>query len=782
MISRRESAIRPFASRGRRAVIGILATIALVSALTVVLSIRATSGAQHRAAVVEIAGRQRTLTERYVEDLLLARKGIQADPGTTAKLLRESADTLLSGGEAPAVEGDDDETVLPPATDPLVREQLKQERRLVHDLTNSGAAYLANKSVFTVPLTANEDPDRTGSFGRIRILAALTSNVSLNAARTIATQADANINGLIRTQVVLGSLGLLVSVLLAIALIAATRRQIVHFRSLVKASTDLVIVFGDGGCRYVSSSVIELLGRTEQELLGEGFDEIVHPDDRQAVRDIAEGNELRGAIFRLLDRHGEWRQIEAHVTDLRADRNIRGLVLNARDISEQIRLEGELTRQAFYDGVTGLPNRALFRDRLAQALARARRTRESLAVLLLDLDGFKQINDSLGHDAGDRLLRDVAERFGEVSRPTDTLARLGGDEFTLLVEGAGDQEAATVAKRMLDSLRKPFKVGDQERQIRASIGIVLTVAGVSGAEDMMRDADVAMYAAKEAGRNRYEIYRAEMSDELDERLGLEQDLRQALSRGELSVHYQPEVNLETEGIVGVEALLRWNSPTRGPVSPGVFIPLAEQTSLIFELGAFVLGEACAQAATWRDQGLLPDGFAVWVNVSGRQLAHGGVERVVRDALAQSGLQPDQLGLEVTETAIVQESPGDHARRELAALHELGVRIAIDDFGTGFSALGQLRNFPIDMLKIDRSFVQGVETDAKDAAIVANVIGLAHSLGVPAIAEGIESEGQCDSLRGIGCDLAQGFLFARPAPPEEVAELLDRGRPRALATP
>jgi diguanylate cyclase (GGDEF)-like protein/PAS domain S-box-containing protein len=763
-------------------VVGILVTIALVSALTVVLSIRATTGSQHRAAVVEIAARQRTLTERYVQDLLLVRNGVQAAPGSTAKLLRQSADTLLDGGEAPAVEGDDDETNLPPATDPLVRRQLEQERHLVNDLTNSGAAYLAHKPVFDVPLTANEIPDPSDAFGRIRILAALTSNVSLNVARTTAEQADAKVNSLIETQIVLGSLGLLISVSLALALVAATRRQVVHFRSLVRASTDLVIVFGNGGCRYVSSSVIEMLGRTEQELLGAGFEEIVHPDDVQAVADIAEGRELRGGIFRLLDRFGEWRQIEAHVTDLRDDRHIRGLVLNARDISEQIRLEGELTRQAFYDGITGLPNRALFRDRLAQALARTRRTRESLAVLMLDLDGFKQINESLGHDAGDRLLRLAAERFGEVSRPTDTLARLGGDEFTLLVEGAGEQQATTVAKRLLDSLADSFSLGDQELQVRASIGIVLASAGGSGAEDMMRDADVAMYAAKEAGRNRYEIYTAEMSDELGERLGLEQDLRQALAKSELSVHYQPEVDLATEEIVGVEALLRWNSPSRGPVSPGLFIPLAEQTSLILELGAFVLDAACTQAASWRDQGILPQRFAVWVNVSGKQLTQGGVEPVVRDALAKSGLEPHQLGLEVTETAIVQGSPGDHARRELAALRELGVRIAIDDFGTGFSALGQLRNFPIDMLKIDRSFVQGVETDAKDAAIVANVVGLAHSLGVPAIAEGIESEGQCDSLRAIGCDLAQGFLFARPAPPDEVAELLDRGRPRALATP
>ncbi len=780
MIRRRESAIRPFASRNRRAVAGILVTIALISALTVTLSIRSTTRSQHRAVVVEIAARQRTLTERYLNDLLLRQDGAQASPGATAALLRQSANVLLNGGEAPPVAGDDDEAELPPATDPVVRGQLEQARRLVSDLTRSGGAYLAGRTVWLVPLTANEVPERSGALGRIRDLAALTSNVSLNAARTIAKQADASVTSLIRTQVLLGAAGLLISVLLALALIAATRRQTAHFRSLVTSSTDLVIVFGRGGCRYVSNSVTELTDRSEQELLGGGFLELVHDDDRQAVVDAAEGSETRGVIFRLKDRFGEWRQIETQITDLRGDRHLRGIVFNARDISERMRLEGELTRQSFYDTVTELPNRALFRDRLTQALARARRSRDSLAVLLLDLDGFKKVNDSLGHDTGDRLLREVAERFGQMSRPTDTLARLGGDEFTLLVEGATEQEAVIVAQRLLESLRTPFSVNDQEIQIHASIGVVLSEDGASVAEDMIRDADVAMYAAKEAGRSRFEMFRTEMSEKLGARLELEQDLRRALERGELSVHYQPEVDLDSEEIVGVEALVRWTSPTRGNVSPGEFIPLAEQTGLILDVGAFVLNQACAQAASWRDQGILPQRFAMWVNVSGKQLVAGGIQHVVRKALADSGLSPHQLGLEVTETAIIQDAPYEKTRGELEALHELGVRIAVDDFGTGFSALGQLRRFPIDMLKIDRSFVQGVETDPKDAAIVANVVSLAHSLGVPAIAEGIESDAQQASLQAIGCDLAQGFLFARPTTGDEVAKLLATGRAPAIA--
>jgi EAL domain-containing protein (putative c-di-GMP-specific phosphodiesterase class I) len=294
-------------------------------------------------------------------------------------------------------------------------------------------------------------------------------------------------------------------------------------------------------------------------------------------------------------------------------------------------------------------------------------------------------------------------------------------------------------------------------------------------EDLIRHADVAMYAAKEAGRGRYEVFHYDMARELGELLGLEHELRLALQRGEFSLHYQPEIVVETSAVVGVEALLRWSSPTRGPVPPAQFIPVAEATGLILPLGEFVVREACRQAAEWQRGGILPHRFVMWVNLSGRQLSTGGVDDLVLRALAEAGLAPDRLGLEVTETAIVQEgSAGDRARRELQALHKLGVHIAIDDFGTGFSSLGQLRRFPVDMIKVDRSFVQGVDHDAKDAAITANLVSLAHALGLLAIAEGIESDDQLDSLRSLGCDLAQGFLFARPAPAEDVARMLASG--------
>jgi diguanylate cyclase (GGDEF)-like protein/PAS domain S-box-containing protein len=769
---RPKRAFKPFASRGRSTIVAILMTFALFSALSVVLSVRATAGSQHRASVIQVAARQRTLAERYVQEVLLVRAGEQADPAYTAGVLRHSARALLDGGTAPEVNGDDDETKLRAASGTVVRRQLVQERRLVADLTATGSAVLAHRSPAGIRLTAHERIAAKDSVRRLRVLASLTSSVSLNAARTIAAAADKGINNLITTQVVLGLAGLLASLLLAGGLIAATRRQTAHFRSLVTSSTDLVLVFGDGGCRYVSKSVTNMLGRPEAEILGDGFDSFVHPDDRALIQATRAQGHHGDALFRIRNRFGEWRHLEAHVTDLHDDRQIRGVVLNARDITERVRLEEQLTQQAFHDALTGLANRALFRDRLDQALARSARTEDLLAVLLVDLDGFKQVNDSLGHDAGDQLLEQVADRFSQVMRTSDTLARLGGDEFAVLLDGANEAQALTAANRMLEGLAESMSIAGHDLFLGASVGIVVHPGGPGESDELIRHADVAMYAAKEAGRGRIEVFHYDMARELGELLGLEQELRQGLQRGEFTLHYQPEVALGSTTTVGVEALLRWKSPTRGLVPPARFIPVAEATGLILPLGEVALQEACMQTARWRRDGLLPEPFVTWVNLSGKQLSAGGIDAQITDALAAAELPPSFLGLEVTETAMVEGgAAGERARAELQELHEQGVRIAIDDFGTGFSSLSQLRRFPVDVIKVDRSFVQGVEHNAKDAAIAANLVSLAHSLGLVAIAEGIESDGQFTSLRDLGCDLAQGYLFARPAPADEITELL-----------
>jgi diguanylate cyclase (GGDEF)-like protein/PAS domain S-box-containing protein len=461
-----QPAFTPFAARGRTTIAAILLTFALVATLSVTLSIRATARSKHQAAVVQVAARQRTLAERYVKEVLLSREGEQADPSLTAELLVRSANVLLDGGAVPAVNGDDDETKLPAATGKTVRAQLLQERRLATDLTAVGGAFLAGRSVTAVPLTAHEHPTATDPVERLSVLAALTSNVSLDAARSIATRADRNVGGLIGIQVLLGLAGLLASLALALGLIAATRRQTAHFRSLITASTDLVFVFGAGGCRYVSRSVTELLGCRAEAALGEGLLGFVHADDRAPLEAAVLHGTPHELLVRVRNRFGEWRHLEAVVSDLRDDRHVRGIVLNARDMTEHVRLEEELTRQAFHDGLTDLANRALFRDRLDQALARSERSRELLAVLLVDLDGFKQVNDSLGHDAGDQLLQQVATRFAAVTRAGDTLARLGGDEFALLVEGANEAAAVELADRLLESLSEPAGLAGRCRCLR----------------------------------------------------------------------------------------------------------------------------------------------------------------------------------------------------------------------------------------------------------------------------------------------------------------------------
>jgi diguanylate cyclase (GGDEF)-like protein/PAS domain S-box-containing protein len=767
-----QPAFKPFAARGRRPVAAIILAFAIFSTLSVTLSIRATSRSRHQATVIELAARQRTLAERYVKEVLLARSGVRADPANTAAILEESARALLDGGTAPAVWGDDDETRLAAARGPVVRAQLRQERRLVEDLVATGSALLAHRRITAVPMTAREHVLVADPAMRLRVLAALTSNVSLDVARTIAGAADANVRHLIILQIALGLAGLLTFLLLAWALIAATRRQTAHFRSLVTSSTDLVVVFGAGACRYVSRSVKTMLGRPDEDVLGARFLEFVHPDDQALVQAAYSHGEPHEIVFRVRNRFGEWRHLEAHLTDLRNDRRIRGVVLNGRDVTERVRLEAQLTQQAFHDGLTGLANRALFRDRLDQALARSARSREILAVLLVDLDGFKQVNDSLGHDAGDQLLGQVTERFSTTTRPSDTLARLGGDEFALLLEGADELGAVKVAGRLLESLREPAQVAGRDFALSASIGVVVHGGGVGDREDLIRQADVAMYAAKEAGRGRYEVFRDEMGRQVGEQLCLERELRLGLERGEYSVHYQPEVALGSTAIVGVEALLRWRSPTRGLVPPTDFIPIAEETGMIDRLGEFVLREACWQTAEWRRDGRVREGFVTWVNVSGKQLLTGGFTASVEKALADAALPASFLGLEVTETTIVVEGvAGENVRLELQELRARGVRIAIDDFGTGFSSLGQLRRFPVDLIKIDRSFVQGVEHDAKDTAITANLVSLAHALGLVAIAEGIESDAQLASVRRVGCDLAQGFLFAHPMPARELSHVL-----------
>ena len=633
---------------------------------------------------------------------------------------------------------------------------------------------LKGRPLAEVPQTAGESVTESDPIKHLRILALLTSNVSLNAGRTIAAGADRDIASLRRLQIIIGLGTVVGSLALGWVLVRTARRQTGHFRSLVTSSTDLVIVLGDGGCRYVSDSVVALLGAGEDRMLGVGLCDFVHPEDCAVLESAGRPGEPQRIGFRLLSERGEWRNIYATVTDLRRDRTLRGIVLNGRDETERVRLELELTHQAFHDGLTGLANRALFHDRLGRAIARSERSPQPLAVVIVDLDRFKQVNDGLGHGVGDQVLEVIAARFGEVTQPTDTVARLGGDEFALVLDGAGEEDARVLAQRLLAHLREPVEVEGRQLVLDASVGIAVHSGGPVRIEELVRRADSAMYAAKREGGGAAKVFRDDAefgSGEVDV-LELENELRLAIRRREVLVHYQPEVDLDTGEIVGVEALVRWHSSTLGLVMPDRFIPIAERTGLIVPLGEYVIAQACMTTARWLRRGLIDTSFTMWVNVSGRQFVKGGVARFVRDALDRTGVPAQCLGLEATETAIVVDGEaGERILRELEEIRSLGVSIASDDFGTGLASLGQLQRFPIDVLKVDRSFIDGIEHDPKSAVITANLISLAHALNMVAVAEGIETPSQMASVRRLGCDVAQGYLFARPQPAADVATML-----------
>jgi diguanylate cyclase (GGDEF)-like protein/PAS domain S-box-containing protein len=456
------------------------------------------------------------------------------------------------------------------------------------------------------------------------------------------------------------------------------------------------------------------------------------------------------------------------VPEIGADGTVDSVLVVARDITDRRRQEEELAHQATHDTLTGLPNRSLFMALLEQAGEALERRPGSVGVLFFDLDRFKVVNDSLGHLAGDELLRHAADRLRHALRPGDVLARLGGDEFTVLLTDVDEASAVEIAERLQVALAPPVVLDGKEFGVSASIGIVVTSSPLPPTE-LLRRADAAMYRAKELGRNRTCTFDEDLLTDAFERLELEQELRTAIESGQLRVHYQPEVDTLTGGLTGAEALVRWDHPARGLLPAGAFVPAAEENGLVVPLGSWVLEDACRTAAGWCERELLPEQFVVRVNLSARQLDRPGLAAEVVDVLRRTGLPPGRLCLEVTETSLMRDAAQGLAA--LTELHAVGVMLAIDDFGTGYSSLGFLKRFPLDVLKIDRSFVDGLPDDADDVAIVTTILGLARSLGLTVTAEGVETEQQRRALVDLGCRYAQGYLFARPMPADGLEELL-----------
>ena len=450
----------------------------------------------------------------------------------------------------------------------------------------------------------------------------------------------------------------------------------------------------------------------------------------------------------------------------------------AEEISRFPKRLEQLTQQAFRDSLTELPNRALFMDRLSHGLTRAKRRHEHLAVLFLDLDRFKVINDTLGHAVGDQVLVEVSNRLSGAVRPGDTVARLGGDEFGLLLEDVADAETAeAVAERIEAELSKSLLFEGREVFITASIGIALSSARLGMPEEILRDADLAMYHAKAKGKARHEVFDSSMSASALDRMDLEMDLRSAISRHEFRLHYQPILRLDTGRITEVEALIRWQHAKRGLLQPDSFIGLTEETGLIVPIGQWVLTEACRQARVWQLEFPSAPPLVMSVNLSAKQFQNPSLVEEVTQALTESGLDAASLKLEITESVVMQDAPATLAK--LQELKDLGIRLAIDDFGTGYSSLGYLKSFPVDTLKIDRSFVKGLSKDGNDSAIVRAVVTVAKSLNMDVTAEGVETDEQRVELKALGCDRGQGFLFARPADAEHMTPLLASSKSGAL---
>lgn len=549
------------------------------------------------------------------------------------------------------------------------------------------------------------------------------------------------------------------------------------FRSLVQNACDLIIVIDpDLTVRYQSPSAARILGYDPDAVVGHTIAEALHPDDaeqlRAAVQEMMQRpREAVAAEIRLRRTDGSWRHIEFTGADLRDNPAIDGIVLNGRDVTERKMLELQLAHQALHDPLTRLANRRRFVDRLEHALLRLERAGGALALLFMDLDDFKRVNDSLGHSAGDQLLTQVAERVESCLRSVDTVARLGGDEFAVLLEDLHDlDEAAVVADRILQVLREPFALADNEVLVRASIGIAHTEAGKrrADAETLMQEADTAMYAAKAHGKGRFQVFEEAMQASMLQRLELLADLRRAVERGEFVVQYQPIMSLKRGELFGFEALVRWRHPTKGMVPPLDFIPLAEESGLIVPLGHWVLSEACAQAARWREAHPQSGAWAMSVNVSARQLQHAGFAGDVARVLRETGLPPEALILELTESAVMRDMRG--MLSVVRELKGLGVRLAVDDFGTGYSSLNCLREFPFDLLKIDKAFIDDLGEQARDREIAQVIVRLGKMFDLDLVAEGIEREAQLSRLRRMSCGLGQGYLFAKPLDPTAVEEL------------
>ena len=558
----------------------------------------------------------------------------------------------------------------------------------------------------------------------------------------------------------------------------------IRLAALVEHASDLVCVADDvGRVIYASPAVARVLNLSASELEGTPVFDLVHPDDREnlmgKMEEIVNTPGISPSLeARVAHADGGWRHMEVVTTNLLNNPAVSGIVINARDITERVEVAAQLEEKAFHDELTGLPNRSLLLERLADALHRASRHDRMVGVLFLDLDRFKVVNDSLGHSVGDELLSETARRLEQTIRPDDTVARLGGDEFVVVIGNMiRTTDALVAAERVRSAVAQPVTLGNESTVVTTSVGIAIAFGDESPAE-LLQDADTAMYRAKEGGRDRAEMFDDHLRAQAVRRHSVEQTLRSALENKRIEVHFQPVVRISDGSVVGAEALARIRTPEGELLQPVEFIDVAEDSGLIADLGSQVLTLAFQRVARWSKNANRP--FSMAVNVSARQLADPAFPALVGEALKANNLEPEQVALEFTESALIAANPV--TEQVLGQLTELGIRMGLDDFGTGFSSMTYLKRFPINFLKIDRTFVAGLDSNDDDTAIVTGTVALAHSLGLQVVAEGVETEPQLQQLQKLQCDLAQGFHFSEPVTDAEFDRFLNHSwTPRPVSS-
>lgn len=632
--------------------------------------------------------------------------------------------------------------------------------------TNAMCVPLVHREQLLGVLTLDGGTGHVYSEHDLRAVSLFAEHAAISVANAKLYEAEKALSAQLETKIELGTTEL--------------RDREARFSALVQNSSDLVtIVDRDATILFQSPSVVRVLGWDAESTLGTSLVAAIHTSDQPRWRSVVDrltedtGGEMV-AEWRVRHADGTWRFLQTVVTNLIDEPSVRGLVLNSRDITDQKALEYQLRHQAFHDPLTTLANRALFSEHLDQAFRRRSRIGGKLALLFIDLDNFKAVNDLHGHVIGDEVLRQTAQRLRTTLRDADVIARLGGDEFAVLFEGVAlDSDPRSAAERLLESFTQPFHVDSSDIFATASLGMALDEAGTESAEDLLRNADLAMYAAKTKNKGSYEIFSPDMHSMILDRMQVESDLRRAADQGEFQVYYQPVVDLSSGTIEGVEALIRWNHPVRGLVMPAEFIFLAESSGMIVQIGDWMLRQAFEEFhALTRD---VPgsESLSLSVNLSARQLSNPLLVEAIRDAIASSGLSMGRLTLEITESAIMEDVT--NTILVLSRLRNMGAKIAIDDFGTGYSSLSLLSDIPLDVLKIDRAFVIDVARRPERARLIRSILLLARDFGLHTVAEGVESSDQLQLLQQLGCQAAQGFYMAQPMPVGRLAELLRKSR-------